>query len=313
MEFNVFILFLSLVFVAVFLAVYGVVVNQSLKQKVRERLKASEHTIISPVFQEEQPSGSSKSKIFSWLSFSGQWVFRDQDKTSEVRRDLIQAGFRRPTAPAVYFGLRAVCAFLLPLPFLLLLVIKVKISLISLLLAFFLSVFGFFLPTWFLKKKIATRQSRIDAALPDVMDLFVVCMEAGLSLNASVLRVASEIKDVTKDFYDELQITAGELRTGIPWDEAFEGLGKRTGVQSLRSMAALMIQSNKMGTSLGQSFRTQSEFTREQRTLRSEEKAAKLPVKMIFPLVLLILPAMFIVTVGPALIHIKAIFRLFQR
>ena len=125
--------------------------------------------------------------------------------------------------------------------------------------------------------------------------------------------MANEIKEVSKDFHDELQITAAELRTGIPWDEAFEGLGKRTGVQSLRSMAALMIQSNKMGTSLGQSFRTQSEFTREQRTLRSEEKAAKLPVKMIFPLVMLILPAMFIVTVGPAVIHIKAIFKLFGR
>ncbi|MBU4447726.1 MAG: type II secretion system F family protein, partial [Proteobacteria bacterium] len=92
-----------------------------------------------------------------------------------------------------------------------------------------------------------------------------------------------------------------------------EGLGKRTGVQSLRSMAALMIQSNRMGTSLGQSFRNQSEFTREQRTLRSEEKAAKLPVKMIFPLVMLILPAMFIVTVGPALIHVKSIFHLLKR
>ena len=164
-----------------------------------------------------------------------------------------------------------------------------------------------------LRKRSAGVKSRIDATLPDVMDLFIVCMEAGLSLNASVHRVANEIKEVSKDFYDELQITAAELRTGIPWDEAFEGLGKRTGVQSLRSMAALMIQSNKMGTSLGQSFRTQSEFSREQRYLRSEEKAAKLPVKMIFPLVMLILPAMFIVTVGPAIIHIKAIFRLFSR
>ncbi|MCG2770542.1 MAG: type II secretion system F family protein [Desulfobacterales bacterium] len=230
-----------------------------------------------------------------------------------MRTDLIQAGFRQTTAPAVYFGLRALFAFLLPVPLLLLLIIKAKISAIGLLMAFFLSMFGFFLPTYLLKKKISQRQSRIDATLPDVMDLFIVCMEAGLSLNASVHRVANEIKEVSNDFHDELQITAAELRTGIPWDEAFEGLGKRTGVQSLRSMAALMIQSNRMGTSLGQSFRNQSEFTREQRTLRSEEKAAKLPVKMIFPLVMLILPAMFIVTVGPALIHVKSIFHLLKR
>jgi tight adherence protein C len=202
---------------------------------------------------------------------------------------------------------------LLPLPLLLLFTTKIKIGVLGIFLAFSLSLFGFFLPTYLLKKKISRRQSRIDATLPDVMDLFVICMEAGLSLNASVHRVANEIKEVSKDFHDELQITAAELRTGIPWDEAFEGLGKRTGVQSLRSMAALMIQSNKMGTSLGQSFRTQSEFTREQRALRSEEAAAKLPVKMIFTLVMLILPAMFVVTVGPAIIHIKALFKCIGR
>jgi tight adherence protein C len=313
MNFHIAILGLALVFTAIFLAVYGLTVNWNLKQKIRERAKRPEHMINSPIFQEEQLPGYSKSKILDWLSFSGQWALRDRDRVSRVRKDLIQAGFRQASAPAVYFGLRVLFAFLLPLPLLILLTIKVKAGVIGILLAFFLSVLGFFLPTYVLMKKISLRQSRIDAALPDVMDLFVICMEAGLSLNASVHRVANEIKEISKDFHDELQIVAAELRTGIPWDEAFEGLGKRTGLQSLRSMAALMIQSNKMGTSLGQSFRTQSEFTREQRTLRSEEKAAKLPVKMIFPLVMLILPAMFIVTVGPAFIHIKSIFRLLKR
>jgi tight adherence protein C len=313
MHFNILMLVLALVFAAVFLAVYGLIVTWNLKQKIRERVKNPEQSMISPIFREEQPPGFSQGKILGWLSFSGQWALRDQDKISKVRTDLIQAGFRQPTAPAVYFGLRALFAFLLPLPLLLLLIIMVKISAIGLLMAFFLSTFGFFLPTYVLKKKISQRQSRIDAALPDVMDLFIICIEAGLSLNSSVHRVANEIKEVSKDFHDELQITAAELRTGIPWDEAFEGLGKRTGVQSLRSMAALMIQSNRMGTSLGQAFRNQSEFTREQRTLRSEERAAKLPVKMIFPLVMLILPAMFIVTVGPALVHVKSIFRLLKQ
>ena len=312
MNFNISLLVLALVFAAVFLAVYGLTVNLNLKQKVRARLKNPEQSMISPIFREEQPSGFSKGKILGWLSFSGQWALRDRDKISKVRTDLIQAGFSQGTAPAVYFGLRALFAFLLPVPLLLLLIIKGNISGFGLLWAFSLSILGFFLPTYVLKKKISQRQIRIDATLPDVMDLFIVCIEAGLSLNASVHRVANEIKEVSKDFFDELQITAAELRTGIPWDEAFEGLGKRTGVQSLRSMAALMIQSNKMGTSLGQSFRTQSEFSREQRYLRSEEKAAKLPVKMIFPLVMLILPSMFIVTVGPAFIHVKTIFRLFQ-
>lgn len=313
MNFNIFILGLALVFAAIFLAVYGLTVNWKLKQKVRERAKNPQQIITSPIFLEKQSSGSPKSKIFDWLSFSGQWALKDRDRVSKVRTDLMQAGFSHASAPAVYFGLRALCAFLLPLPLLLLLTIKIKMGALGLLWAFSLAMLGFFLPTYLLGKKISRRQYRINKALPDVLDLFVVCIEAGLSLNAAVHRVANEIKEVSKDFYNELQITAAELRTGIPWDEAFEGLGKRTGVQSLRSMAALMIQSNKMGTSLGQSFRTQSEFTREQRTLRSEEAAAKLPVKMIFPLVMLILPAMFVVTVGPAVIHVKALFKLFGR
>jgi tight adherence protein C len=304
---------LALGFVAVFLVVYGMTANWNQKQKIRERAKNPEPIIASPIFREEQPADVKKGKILGWLSFSGQWGLRNPDKLFRVRQDLVQAGFRQPMAPAVYFGLRALCAFLLPLPLLVLLTIKAKIGFISLIGAFFLSLFGFFLPTYVLKNKVSQRQSRIDAALPDVMDLFIICMEAGLSLNATVHRVATEIKEISRDFHDELQITAAELRTGIPWDEAFEGLGKRTGVQSLRSMVALMIQSNKMGTSLAQSFRTQSEFSREQRALRAEEKAAKLPVMMIFPLVMLILPAMFIVTVGPALIHIKSLFRLLKR
>jgi tight adherence protein C len=313
MEFNIFLFTLALVFSAIFLAVYGFFAHWNLRQKVRQRAQNPDPPIASPIFRQQEKPGYLKEKILGWLSSSGQWALKDQEKLFRVRIDLIQAGFRQATAPAIYFGLRVLFAFLLPVPFLLLITIKGKINPLSLLWAFSLSLMGFYLPAYFLNLRIRHRQARIDKALPDVMDLFVICMEAGLSLNASVHRVAKEIQGMHQDFHQELQITAAELHTGIPWDEAFENLGRRTGVQSVRSMVALMIQSEKMGTSLAQAFRTQSEFNRVQRALRSEEKAAKLPVKMLFPLVMLILPAMFIVSVGPALIHIKTIFRSFAR
>lgn len=313
MNFYIFFLILGLVFASVFLAVYGFIVRWNLKQKIRERAKNPSQDIFSPILRQEETPGLFKGKILNWLSFSGQWALKDLDKISKVREDLIHAGFRQARAPAVYFGLRALFAFLLPVPFLLFLSIRGSINGFSLLGAFFFSMLGFFLPTYFLRARISRRQARIDKALPDVMDLFIICMEAGLSLNASVHRVAKEIEGIHKDFFEELQITATELRTGIPWDESFENLGRRTGVQSVRSMVSLMIQSEKMGTSLAQAFRTQSEFNRVQRALHSEEKAAKLAIKMIFPLVLLILPAMFIVTVGPAILHIKSIMHLLRR
>ncbi len=305
-------LILPLVFLTFFLGVYGLVMRWHAKWKVRDRVHNPELTLSSTILKQRQEAGFIREKILQVLSSSGKWGLRDLEKISKVREQLIQAGFRGLEAMAVYFGLRAVCAFVLPVPYLLLLIIRAKISLMGIIPAFCLSALGFVLPALFLSSLVSRRQNRIDRALPDVIDLFIICMEAGLSLNATVNRVAEEIQGVHKDFYDELQITAAQLTTGLPWDEAFEGLGRRTGVQSVRSLVALMIQSEKLGTSIAQALRTHSDFTRTQRALRAEERAAKLPVKMIFPLVILILPAMFIVTVGPAFMHIKTILRLFR-
>ena len=123
--------------------------------------------------------------------------------------------------------------------------------------------------------KIRARQGRLDKALPDILDLFVISMDAGLSLNAAMNRVTEEIRGVFDDFFDEFQIAATEMRTGINWDEAFENLAKRTGVQSIRSMVSLMVQAGKMGGSIGDALRHHAEFTRTQRILRAEEQAGE--------------------------------------
>jgi len=223
---------------------------------------------------------------------------------SEMRKRLIQGGYRHPKAPAVYLGFRVLTAFLLPLPLLLFYVVSSKMNAGILLLALIMSVIGFYFPAFILGIKIRRRHDRLDKALPDILDMFVISMDAGLSLNAALHRVALEIRQLFVDFFEELQIAAHELRNGINWDEAFDNLAKRTGVQSIRSMVSLMIQSGRLGGSIGDALRKHSEFTRTQRLLRAEEKAAKLPVKMVIPMLFCIFPAIIIVVVGPGLIHI---------
>jgi tight adherence protein C len=241
--------------------------------------------------------------LLNWLSFSGQWALPDLEKVSEMRKDLIKAGYRHPQAPALYLGLRIITAFAFSLSVLLYSVIRGTLNPLTLGVAFLLAVFGFFLVSKVLAVKIRHRQERLDRSLPDIIDLFVICMEAGLSLNAALQRVSEEIRGVYRDFSDELQITAGELRAGIPWDESFDNMGKRTEVQSIRSMVGLMIQSNKLGASIGDALRHHADFIRIQRILLAEEKAAKLTIKMIFPLIFFIMPAILIVAAGPGIIH----------
>ncbi len=297
----------ALVFVAITLLTFTVVTLWTRRSRVKARFAGNPGEEIATPFLRPKPAASPiKEQMINWLSASGQWALKDPKGLSEIKERLLHAGYRHPQALAVFFGLRAVAAFVLPIPYILFyLLIKGKVGYLHIAFAFFLSLVGFFLPNYLLAFKARQRQNRLDKALPDILDLFVICMEAGLALNAALNKVAEEIKGVYHDFYIELQITAAELRTGIPWDDAFDNLGRRTGVQSIRSMVGLMIQSDKLGASIGQALRNHGDFTRTQRTLRAEENAAKLPLKLIFPLIFCIFPAMLIVSVGPAVIHIS--------
>ncbi len=155
-----------------------------------------------------------------------------------------------------------------------------------------------------MNKALKQRQNRIDRALPDVLDLMIVSMEAGLSLQSTLNHVADEVKRISKDFHGELRITNAEMSTGIPRDNALRNMGERTGVQSVKSLIGLMIQSEKMGASISQSLRTHADFVRVQRAQKAEEMAAKLPIKIIFPTLVCMFPAIFIVILGPAAIQI---------
>lgn len=161
---------------------------------------------------------------------------------------------------------------------------------------------GFYLPEaviWYMKW---TRQDKIFLSLPDVLDLLVVCVEAGLGLDAGMRRVAEEMEDAAPELCKEMAICNFQLQMGRPRREVLHDLGVRTGVDDLKSMAAILIQAEKFGSSIAQALRVLSDGMREKRKQMAEERAQKSAVKMIFPLVLFIFPGIFVVLVGPAAI-----------
>ncbi|MBW1916522.1 MAG: type II secretion system F family protein [Deltaproteobacteria bacterium] len=298
---------LGAIIITVTLFTYGFLTYWDSRRKLKERLKNPEKTLSTALRGRGEEESPAQKRFLELLSFSGQWALKDQQEVSRLRASLINAGYRHPNAPAIYFGLRVLTALLLPFPFLAYCVIQGKITTINLIIAFWFAGMGFFLPTYLLRVKIRKRQDRLDKALPDVLDLIIICMEAGLSLNGTLNLVVEEIRGIYKDFYNELLITTNEIRTGIPWHEALNNLGQRTGVPSVRSLVALMIQSDRLGASIAQALCTHADFVRVQRALRAEEQASKLAVKLLFPLICFIFPAMFIVILGPAVIRISKI------
>ena len=169
---------------------------------------------------------------------------------------------------------------------------------------------GFLVPDFWLTRLITARQINIRLGLPEALDLLVVCVEAGLSLDKSILRTAEEMRVSQPDIADELGLISLEQRAGRPRAEAWNECAKRTGVDTVRSLASLIIQADKFGTSVGKALRSHAETLRTRRRQDVEEQAAKTTVKLVFPLVLLIFPSLFVVTLGPSMI---VMFEAFQQ
>ena len=155
-----------------------------------------------------------------------------------------------------------------------------------------------------LKRKIRARQKEIQLSLADTLDMLVVCVEAGLGLNQALVRVSEEIDYVSNVMSQELMLTNFEIRAGTPRDQAMRNLGDRTGVADLKSLTAMLIQTDRFGTSIAKALRVHSDTLRVKRRQRAEEAAAKTTIKLVFPLVMFIFPAMFVVILGPAILHI---------
>jgi tight adherence protein C len=213
---------------------------------------------------------------------------------------LIRAGYRRPEALAIFRGMRLLSPAAL--------VAAVYFSglykenpIFILLLALLL---GYFLPDLFVTWKIRRRQHRLQLALPDALDLLVITVEAGLGLDQALLRVAEELALPHPELSQELQMVNLEMHVGKSRIDALRELANRTGVDDIKGLVAMLIQTDRFGTSIAQSLRVHSDDLRIRRRQRAEEMAAKTAVKMVPPLVFFIFPAMFVVILGPAVISL---------
>ena len=218
-------------------------------------------------------------------------------EVGKVRLRLIQAGYRGAEALPLFIGIRMAVALGAFVLFATPLILRPNVSL-----GLGGSLLGYVLPGMVLARKAKKRQHKIQLGLADALDLMVVSVEAGLGLDQAILRVGDELRFAHPDLSDELRLVNIELRAGKARTDALRNLADRTGLDDLVSLTTMLIQTDKFGTSVAQSLRVFSETLRTKRRQRAEEAAAKTGVKMVFPLVLCIFPAIWVVTIGPAAI-----------
>jgi tight adherence protein C len=249
-----------------------------------------------------------RDRIAAVLSTFGEKVGQKQVSVSSLRRWLIHGGYRSASAPAIYVAARTLTAAALSVAaffvtaFFGLSILKVWV------LTALAAGAGFMLPYFYIDGRVSRRKQEVGRALPDTLDLLVVCMEAGLGLNQALVRVAEEIERISPEMGDELTVVNLEIRAGTPRDEALRNLGERTGVEDVRALTSMLVQTDRFGTSVADSLRVHAETLRTKRMQRAEEKAAKTTVKMLFPLVLFIFPAIFVVLLGPAYFLLQDLF-----
>jgi tight adherence protein C len=223
---------------------------------------------------------------------------KSEQEVSIMRQRLTRAGYRDESAIKFFYGTKVLMPLLLA-----------AVALFSGLgsrspfLIYVLALGGGFLaPDFWLGKKIEKRQKKIARGLPDVLDLLVICMEAGLSLDQATARTTHELKSSHPELSDELGVLVLEQRAGCARADSWKHLSARTGVESLRNLVSTLVQSEQFGTSVAKVLRVHADTLRQQRIQMVEELAAKTSVKLVFPLVLFIFPALFVVTLGPAAI-----------
>lgn len=229
----------------------------------------------------------------------------DDWDTSVLRIRFFNAGFRDPDAHLIFFGAKTLLPLLFAgLAFLLLRSSSGLEGFTLLFLVLVAALIGCYLPNIFLHLRITARKREIFENFPDAADLMLVCVEAGLGLDAGLVKVADEIRLKSMALAEELHMTNLEMRAGAMREKSLSNLAVRTGVEEVRTFATMLTQADKFGTSIGESLRVFSDDLRHKRQTRAEEMAAKIPTKLLFPLVTCIFPSIILVIMGPAVIQI---------
>lgn len=229
---------------------------------------------------------------------------RSEAETGIVQERLVRAGFRDDSAQKYFYGAK----LMTPLA-LLILVLLTPFGRNNIFVAIAAAGVGFLAPDFVLGKLISNRQAKVKRGLPDVLDMLVICVEAGLSLDQATARTAQELHVSQPVLSDELSMVALEQRAGSARADAWKHLADRTGVDVVRNLVSMLVQSEQFGTSVAKTLRVHSDTLRTKRVQEIEEKAAKLSVKLLFPLVFFIFPSLFVVVLGPAVILMMESFK----
>ncbi|HMM52039.1 MAG TPA: type II secretion system F family protein [Burkholderiaceae bacterium] len=232
---------------------------------------------------------------------------KKDEEIGRIRAKFMNAGFRNESAPVIYFAAKTLLAIALPVVLLLFTEVREWEGNQPMLALLAAAAFGYYLPNGVLARLTEMRQRELFEAFPDALDLMIVCVESGISLDAAIARTASEISLRSPKLAEELTLVGLELRLGATRERALRNLATRTGLDEISSFVAMMLQADRFGTSIGDSMRVQADALRVRRRQRAEEQAAKIPLKMLFPLIFCIFPSLLLVLMGPALIQIYRI------
>jgi tight adherence protein C len=270
--------------------------------RARQRLKAQNKSeIILP--REEKPTEFLPPALVEKFE-AKLGLGKGSSKVRELKKILLRAGIFNEKAVHFFFGAKLGLALGLPILAMPLLLGKTIPAPLKTPVLLGLVMAGYFLPTLILNRLVEARQKKIREGLPDALDLLVVCVEAGQGLNAAIKRVAEDLKLSNPALSQELALVNLEINAGLERETALRNLAERTGVEEVASLCSMLIQSDRFGTSMGQALKVQSEMLRTTRRQKLEELAAKTPVKLVFPLLLFIFPALMVVIIGPAAIRI---------
>jgi tight adherence protein C len=293
--------------VAVFVAVASVIILFGYRRyviagRVYESLGTAEEVVAPypPSVGNPEPS----SRITRAAEFVGVKLPPSAETASALQLKLLAAGYRQPNAVAILYGLKLMLTASVTF-FMLLMELNSPAEPIVRIFGLLVGIFaGFKLPDYFLSKRVARRKVKLRKALPDALDLIVVCAEAGLTIDRCFRNVSQQLGIVHPELCDEFSLFTAEISAGLRRREALENLASRTQETEIRKFVAVLAQADRFGTSMAEALRTHADYLRMRRRQEAEEKASKVGVKLIFPIFFFIMPCMILVTVGPAAIAI---------
>lgn len=289
--------------IVVFVVLFGVVAAVGLALGARSPMQKRVEDVVAGTTQPleldvSRGSAQTTSPFANILARVGMTLPQGEKSNANLRQQLIQAGYRESNAVGIMYGVKII------FPIFLLLVVTFAWHPASPLPYIAAIGLGYLIPDYGLQRMIHIRQKTIRRGLPDALDLLVICIEAGLSLDQALARTSRELGVSHPEVSDELNLVVLEQAAGGGRGEAWKHLAERTGVDSVRHLVTTIIQAEQFGTSIAKTLRVHSETMRLKRKQLLEEQAAKTSVKLVFPLVLFIFPSIFLVTLGPALIQI---------